>query len=116
MSTGRITGIILIILAIVVLVAGGGLLLAQRITEENATTGGQLLGFVACVLPVALALGAGGVFLVFFGRREEAQMTEARAEQKILSMVLAQGKVRLDEVAIELNRNRDQVQDWFGIW
>ena len=38
-------------------------------------------------------------------------MTQARKERKILDMVLTQGKVRLDEVALEINASRDEVED-----
>ena len=110
MSTGRIVGIILLVAAVIVVVAGGFLLLTQMATESNASAGGSALGFVCLVLPIAVALGGVGVYLLITGRGEEAQMAKARQQREILNMVLTQGKVRLDDIALKLNLNRTEVE------
>ncbi len=110
MSTGRIVGVILLVVAVIVLVAGGFLLLTQMATEGNATAGGQALGFVCLVLPIAVVLGAVGIYLLIKGRGEEAQMSKARQQREILNMVLTQGKVRLDDIALKLNLSRSETE------
>ncbi len=111
MNTGRIAGIILIVAAVGVLLAAGVWLLAAGATENTASTGGQALGFALIFIFVFLPLVVVGGYLLMRGRGEAAQMTQARVERKLLNMVLTQGKVRLDEVAIELNLTRDEVAD-----
>ncbi len=111
MNTGRIFGIILIVVAAAILVVASVWLLAAGATESAATTGGQVLGLALVFIFLFLPLAAVGVYLLMRGRGEEAQMAQARQERKLLNMVLTQGKVRLDEVAIELNMTRDEVED-----
>lgn len=111
MNIGRISGIVLLAAAALICVAVAILLGVQLNTESNATVGGQLLGFVLVFIFVVVPLAGVGGFLLWRGRGEEAQMAKARAQRTILNMVLTQGKVRLDEVALELNKNRDEVED-----
>ena len=44
-------------------------------------------------------------------RQESAEYAEIAKQKKILNMVLAQGKVTLSDVALELNTPMDQVED-----
>lgn len=111
MNIGRISGIILLAAAILICLAAGVLFGIQLNTESTATVGGQVLGFVLVFIFLVIPLGAVGGFLLWRGRGEEAQMAKARAQRTILNMVLTQGKVRLDEIALELNKNRDEVED-----
>ena len=46
------------------------------------------------------------------GRQETAEYAEIAKEKKILNMVLAQGKVSLSEVALELTDASDKVEDY----
>ncbi len=111
MNIGRISGFILLIAAILICSATAVLLGVQLNTESTATIGGQLLGFILIFIFVVIPLAGVGGFLLWRGRGEEAKMAKARAQRTILNMVLAQGKVRLDEVALELNKSREEVED-----
>ncbi len=59
----------------------------------------------------ALPLGGGGIYLLTKGQQEKTTYAEIEKEKKLLNMVLAQGKVTLSEVALELDKPRDQVED-----
>jgi DNA-directed RNA polymerase subunit RPC12/RpoP len=107
---GRTIGIILIAIAAVVFVIAAVLVIAQASTAETTTTG-AILGMLIVTLVVVLPLGAGGIYLFVKGKQESAAYGEVAQQKKILNMVLAQGKVSLSEVALELNVPRDQVED-----
>lgn len=110
-STGHIAGLILIGAAIVILLAAGLLFGVQLFSESTATIGGQLLGFILVFLFVVLPLALIGGYLLWHGRQEESRISRSEQERTLLNMVLAQGKVRLNDVAIELNLPRDDVED-----
>jgi DNA-directed RNA polymerase subunit RPC12/RpoP len=103
-------GIILIVVAMIVFVIALALLGAQVASGETTATG-AILGLFVVALVFVLPLGGGGIYLLSKGRQETAEFTEVAKEKKILNMVLAQGKVSLSEVALELNMPRDQVED-----
>ena len=105
---GRTIGIILIAIAVVVLLASVVWLLAEPATGA----GGKALGLLLVLLVLVLPLGGGGVYLLTKGRQESAEYAEIAKQKKILNMVLAQGKVTLSEVALELNTPMDQVEDY----
>ncbi|MCO6451343.1 MAG: hypothetical protein J5I90_11200 [Caldilineales bacterium] len=111
MNTGRISGIILLVVAALICIAAISLLGTQLLTESAATAGGQLLGLVLVIVFVVIPIAAVGAYLLVRGRGEEAKMDKARQEQKILNMVLTQGKVSLNEVALELDVTRDEAED-----
>jgi DNA-directed RNA polymerase subunit RPC12/RpoP len=69
------------------------------------------LGILIVTIIVVLPLGAGGIYLLVKARQESTAYAEVEKEKKILNMVLAQGKVSLSEVALELDAPRDQVED-----
>jgi DNA-directed RNA polymerase subunit RPC12/RpoP len=104
---GRTIGFILIAIAVVVLLASVVWLLAEPATG----TGGKALGLLMVLLVFVLPLGGGGAYLVAKGRKESAEYTQIAKEKKILNMVLAQGKVTLAEVALEIDAPIDQVED-----
>jgi DNA-directed RNA polymerase subunit RPC12/RpoP len=107
---GRTIGIILIAIAAVVFVIAAVLVIAQASKGETTSTG-AILGMLIVTLVVVLPLGAGGVYLLVKGKQESVAYDEVAKQKKILNMVLAQGKVSLSEVALELNVPRDQVED-----
>ncbi len=110
-STGRIAGIILLALALFICLGAGALFGVQLFSESAATLGGQTLGFILVFIFIVLPLAAVGAYLLWHGKQEEARMTRAQMERTILNMVLTQGKVRLSDIAIELNIPREQVED-----
>jgi DNA-directed RNA polymerase subunit RPC12/RpoP len=107
---GRTIGIILIAIAVVVFVIAAVLVIAQATTGETTATG-AILGILLVTVIVVLPLGAGGIYLFVKGQQESTEYSEIAKEKKILNMVLAQGKVTLSEVALELNEPVDRVED-----
>jgi DNA-directed RNA polymerase subunit RPC12/RpoP len=107
---GRTIGIILIAIAAVVFVIAAVMMIAQVSTGETTATG-AILGILIVTVVVVLPLGAGGIYLLVKGKQESAEYAEIAKQKKILNMVLAQGKVSLSEVALELDEPRDQVED-----
>jgi len=110
-STGRIAGIILTTLAVLICLGSGAWFTTALFSEATATLGGQVLGFVLVFIFIVLPLGAVGTYLIWHGRQEEARMSRAQQERAILNMVLTQGKVTLNDIALELNLPRNQVED-----
>src|SRR5512136_315281 len=98
---GRTIGIILIAVAAVVFVIAAIMVIAQVSSVETTVTG-AILGMLIVTLVVVLPLGAGGIYLLVKGKQESAEFAEVEKQKKILNMVLAQGKVSLSEVALEL--------------
>ena len=107
---GRTIGIILIAVAAIALVITVAWLTAQYL-QNNTTIDGAILGIFVVLLVLVLPLGGAGIYLVSKGRQESAEYAEIAKEKKILNMVLAQGKVSLSDVALELNTPHDQVED-----
>ena len=107
---GRTIGIILIVVSVLALLVAAALLIAQVSTGE-ATVTGALLGILLVLIIFVLPLGGGGFYLLAKGRQEVTEFAEVAKQKKILNMVLAQGKVTLSDVALELNTPIDQVED-----
>lgn len=103
---GRLLGFVLLAIAVIVFLVAVGWLL----TEETSA-GGRILGLFIVLLVFVLPLGGGGLYLVTKGRQESIEYAEIAKQKTILNMVLAQGKVTLSEVALELNTPIDRVQD-----
>ncbi|MCX6028463.1 MAG: hypothetical protein NT169_04055 [Chloroflexi bacterium] len=104
---GRTLGYILLAIAVIVFLVAVGWLLT-----EPTSAGGRVLGLLIVLLVFVLPLGAGGLYLLTKGRQEGAEYAEIAKQKKILNMVLAQGKVTLSEVALELNAPREKVEDY----
>ncbi len=107
---GRIIGIILIVVALIACLVAAALLLTQ-VSQGETTISGAILGLLIAAMVFVLPLGGGGLYLLTKGRQESAEYAEVAKQKKILNMVLAQGKVTLSEVALELNAPMDQVHD-----
>jgi DNA-directed RNA polymerase subunit RPC12/RpoP/ABC-type sulfate transport system permease subunit len=103
---GRTLGFILLAIAVIVFLVAVGWLLT-----EQTSAGGRVLGLLIVLLVFVLPLGGGGLYLLTKGRQESAEYAEIAKQKKILNMVLAQGKVTLSEVALELNAPMERVQD-----
>ncbi len=110
-STGRIAGIILLVIALLICLAASAWLGVALFSESSATVGGQTLGFILVFVFIVLPLAAVGAYLIWHGKQEEARMSRAQMERTILNMVLTQGKVRISDIALELNIPRDQAED-----
>ena len=104
---GRTIGAILIAVAVVVLLAS----LVWLVAEPTTGGEGRRSAFSLCCWSSLLPLGGGGLYLLTKGRQETAEFAEIAKQKKILNMVLAQGKVTLSEVALELGAPMDKVEE-----
>lgn len=107
---GRTLGIVLIGVALVALLVSAALLIAQVSAGETTLTG-AILGILIASVVFVLPLGGGGFYLLSKGKQEATEFNEIAKQKKILNMVLAQGKVTLSDVALELNAPIEQVED-----
>ena len=107
---GKTLGIILIVVALIACLVTTALLVTQ-ISQGETTITGAILGVLIAAVVFVLPLGGGGFYLLTRGRQESAQYEEIARQKKILNMVLAQGKVSLSEIGLELDAPRDEVED-----
>ncbi len=102
---GRIIGIAMMIIAVVLLIGWS----LTVITAEGNSPGGIVLG-VFLALIVCAPLAAIGFYLFRKGRQEEGQFAQVAKEKTILNMVLTQGQVTIQEIVVELEEPREQVE------
>ncbi len=107
---GRITGIIMAISGLVLGLAVAVFLISGVLTGRLSISA-ALLGIVLFLPIVLLLVGVGG-YIVIRARQEVAEFEEVEKQKQILNMVLAQGQVRITDVALEMNATRDQVENW----
>jgi F0F1-type ATP synthase assembly protein I/DNA-directed RNA polymerase subunit RPC12/RpoP len=107
---GRTVGIILIVVALVALIVAAAWLVAEPLSQGEGA-GGAILGLLIVLLVFVLPVGGFGFYLLSRGKQEVADFAEVEKQKKILNMVLAQGKVSLSDVAVELDTPVDQVED-----
>lgn len=108
---GKVVGVILIIAGLV-LGTVCSLWLFGNVAGGQLQFTGFLLGLAGVVIFLVVPLLAGGGYLLIRGREEVVEFAEVEKEKKVLNMVQTQGRVRLADVALELNASRDQVKGY----
>ncbi|MBI1293371.1 hypothetical protein GC175_00250 [bacterium] len=103
---GRIIGIAMMIIAVVLLIGWS----VTVITAPGNNTGGMVLGVFLALLVCAPLVGI-GFYLFRKGQQEESQFAQVAKEKKILNMVLTQGQVSVQEIVVELQEPREQVEE-----
>jgi DNA-directed RNA polymerase subunit RPC12/RpoP len=78
---------------------------------SSAGTGGKVLGLVFLAILILPVIGA-GVFMLFRGQAEVKDQAEVQKQRMVLNMVETRGKVRISDIALEINGTRDQVQKY----
>lgn len=109
-GAGKLIGIILILAGLAVAFLAGAYLFSGYAAGKLSLPA-AILGFSIATIVMTLPAAGVGIYLLTKGRAEEAQFAQLEKERKILNMVLAQGKVRFAEVALELNTSREEVED-----
>lgn len=109
-GSGRVTGLILLVIGIVLAVAIGGWLLAGQ-AEGGLRTTGLLLG-VILMLILVLPFLAGGAYFLVRGQAEAKEQAQIANERKVLNIVSTQGKVQLNNMALEMNVSMDQLKSY----
>ncbi len=106
LGSGRVVGTLLIVVAALIGLAG-----IAWISVSGAQAGGKVLGIVFLAI-LLLPLIAGGIFMLFRGQSEVADHAEVAKQRMVLNMVETRGKVRIADIALEINGTREQVQKY----
>ncbi len=107
---GRTLGIILLIGGTLVALVIGWLMLTM--SSEGSTTGsGAVLGFTLAFLVLVLPQWAIGAYLFWKGGQEAAVQETREKQRELLDIIKSRGQVDIGDAAIEMQVNRDEVQD-----
>lgn len=107
---GKVVGIILAFVGLA-LGAAWAVWLAITIAAGDLQPGGAACG-VGFLLVIVLPFLAAGGYLLIRGREEAREFAAVEKEKRVLNMVQTQGRVRVSDVALELNASRDQVKGY----
>jgi DNA-directed RNA polymerase subunit RPC12/RpoP/membrane protein implicated in regulation of membrane protease activity len=105
---GRIVGLLMMVGAAVLLLGFLAWGIAALTAAETSVTGLALGLFLALVI-IAPLFGI-GFYLFRRGVQEEKEFAQVAKEKKILNMVLTQGQVTIQELVIELEEPRANVE------
>jgi DNA-directed RNA polymerase subunit RPC12/RpoP len=106
LGSGRVTGALLLFAGLAIGLGGTAWVLVAA-----GSSGGKVLGIVLLLILV-LPLVSGGVFLLFKGQAEAKDYAEVQKQRMVLNMVETRGKVRIADIALEIQGTRDQVQKY----
>lgn len=104
-ENGRIVGLIILMIAGVLFVGWTAV-----VATSDTTTGGLVVGLFLALL-VCVPLAGIGFYLFRRGQLEESEFAQVAKEKKILNMVLTQGQVTVQEIIVELQQPREDVED-----
>lgn len=110
MNQGRLFGIILIAIAFGIAVLAGLFLAAQASTEEGMSGGAIVIGAGLAFIPVAILAGI-GIFLYVRGGQEAEEQSQMQQQRQLLDILRSRGQVGVNEMAIEMGLNVDQVKN-----
>lgn len=108
---GRLVGIILILIGLI-LSTVLGLWLVSNVAEGKLQSAAFILGLAGVLIVFFVPLVGAGGYLLMRGREEAREFAEVEKEKRVLNMVQTQGRLRVSDVALELNVSRDQVKDY----
>ncbi len=108
---GRTIGAILIAVGlvwcgVVSAITGAGFAGGQVYSPAALVFGIGLFG----VVPMLLFVGI-GVFLLWKGTQEAAELADAQKKERLLGMIQSAGKISIGKAAIEMKLTRDQIKD-----
>jgi hypothetical protein len=87
------------------------LLMNTYTREGSLSSGAATLGFAIGFLVLVLPQLAIGVFLLWKGGREADTAEKANKQRELLNIVKSRGQVDIGDLAIEMQMNRDEIQD-----
>ena len=109
-GNGKIVGLIFAGAGIVVEILAVSWLFGSA--SEGRLQGAAFILGLALAQVIALPLLGAGGYLVIKGGQEAAEFHEMDKERTILNMVQTQGKVKISDVALQMNATRDQVKNY----
>lgn len=108
MVTGRLVGIILSVVGFAVAIIAG-LFIAVQVSSGGLSAGGAVVGAGIAFIPVALLVGF-GIFLYVKGGQEAEQESVMHKQRQLLDIVKSRGQVKVNDLALEMQVNVDQVK------
>lgn len=105
MNQSKTLGYILIGVGVVVLLFGAVWAFGGSIT----TTGGRIFAIFFALIVAAVLAGI-GVYTLNKGNLESGEEVQVKRQQKLLGLVMTQGKVDISSASIELGVTRDQTK------
>ncbi len=108
-GSGRTIGVIIIVGGLLLACGGISVSVVSVSMDANGSLGGMILGTVLSLLVAAPIVGL-GVFLFWRGKQELTELAQIKQQKTILNMVKTQGQVDVNEVALELGSDSDEVR------
>ena len=99
----------MIVFAVVLVVVMTGFLLAGTLTQGKAVTPAAFMLCDGPTILLALVIAGAGIYMLLSGKKEQAEQIEVEKEKLILNMIDTRGKIKISEVAIEMNITANQV-------
>ena len=106
----KTSGYLLLAGGSVLLLIGGGWLTVTTVSGATEI-GGAVLGFGLLIACLCGPLIGGGIYLVVKGRQEQDDQKSAQDMRQILDMVKTRGQLQIEDIIIELQSERQYVQD-----
>lgn len=106
---GRILGLILIVGGFVVAIIISVLMWTYN-AEGNLSTGAAVLGFALGMFVLVLPQWGVGIYLLMQGTREAKVTATAEQQRTLLDIIQSRGQVDINDLAIEMQAGRDEVQ------
>ncbi len=106
---GKTIGIMLIVFAVALVAVMTIFLLAGTLTQGKAVTPAAFMLCDGPTILLALIIAAAGIYMIMSGKKEQAEQIEVEKEKLILNMIDTRGKIKISEVAIEMNITANQV-------
>jgi ribosomal protein S27AE len=107
-ASGRVVGFLLLGAGIVLGLATAGWLFAG-VQEDNLEASGAVFGGLLAAILV-LPLVGGGIYFITRGRAEARDLARVQEQRRLLDIVSTRGQVSINDLVLELNSTRDQVQ------
>lgn len=106
LGSGRVVGVIMAAAGLLLLLVG-----VAWLVLSNTTSAAKVLGLFLLALVILPLLGV-GIYLLFRGQSEVKDYAEVQKQRMVLNMVETRGKVRIADIALEINGTREQVQKY----
>jgi len=107
-SNGKMIGFVLIALGAAVCVVVTGFMGVGVATGSTGIPGAALGLVFLGILPMLVLVGLGG-YLVWKGRKEEADLAVIRKKERLLGLIQAQGQASIGPIMMELEMTRTEV-------
>ncbi|MGD9712003.1 MAG: hypothetical protein AB7V46_08070 [Thermomicrobiales bacterium] len=109
-SSGKLVGMLLIVAG---LILGAAILawLISGLNDDKLDTAAAIFGIVLALGVIVLPMVGGGLYFLVHGLREEKTIARIEQQRKLLNAVMAQGQVSINDLVLEMNSSRDQIQN-----